>query len=81
MWPGTIPGHEKTDFSILNFPEATRRIRSLDDPLKSQTTIIALTANAMKGDDEQYLAAGMNDYLAKPLDPKELQAMIAKWLR
>ncbi|MFT5106097.1 MAG: two-component system sensor histidine kinase/response regulator [Pseudoalteromonas tetraodonis] len=66
---------------VMDGTEATRRIRSLDDPLKSQTTIIALTANAMKGDDEQYLAAGMNDYLAKPLDPKELQAMIAKWLR
>ncbi|MBM4044255.1 MAG: response regulator [Planctomycetes bacterium] len=42
--------------------------------------IVALTANAMKGDRERCLAAGMDDYLAKPLDPERVAALIRKWL-
>ncbi len=42
--------------------------------------IIALTANAMKGDKEKCLDAGMNDYLSKPLECNSLEAMLKKWL-
>ncbi|MBL9126098.1 MAG: hypothetical protein JNL97_00555 [Verrucomicrobiales bacterium] len=38
-----------------------------------------MTANAMKGDRENCLAAGMEDYLTKPLDPEQVLAMIRKW--
>ncbi|HMH24133.1 MAG TPA: PAS domain S-box protein, partial [Puia sp.] len=56
--------------------EATQRIRKLADPVKAQIPIIALTANALKGDSEKYVAAGMNDYLAKPFDEERLFRVI-----
>ncbi len=51
--------------------EATRAIRSADDWYNS-VPVIAMTANAMKGDREKCLDAGMNDYLSKPINPEEL---------
>ena len=60
---------------ILDGYEATRRIRS-DDRYKD-LPIIALTANAMAGDRQKVLDAGMNDHIAKPIDPNE---MLAKWI-
>jgi signal transduction histidine kinase/DNA-binding response OmpR family regulator len=65
---------------IMNGIEATRHIRKLADSTRSEVTIIALTANAMKGDEEEYLAAGMNDYLSKPITLNALRAMVEKWL-
>ena len=57
---------------------ATREIRKLSTTIKD-IPIIAMTANAMKGDEEQCLDAGMNDYISKPFKPVELYAMIEKW--
>jgi CheY-like chemotaxis protein len=56
---------------------ATRRIRDLPGET-GRIPIIALTANAMKGDREKYLAAGMNDYVSKPIKSNALFAAIAR---
>ena len=58
--------------------EATQHIRKLPDPVKAAIPIIALTANALKGDSEKYIAAGMNDYLAKPFDEPRLFRVISR---
>jgi len=60
--------------------EATRRILSLS-PAAARLPIVALTANAMKGDRQQCLAAGMVDYVAKPFEPRRLIDTIARWMR
>ena len=65
--------------------EATQAIRKREQnlerpcPWKSPVYIIALTANAMRGDREKCLAAGMDDYLSKPVRPSELQAALECW--
>lgn len=50
---------------VMNGVEATKKIRALDSP-RSQTQIIAMTANVMREDIQQYLANGMNDHIPKP---------------
>jgi CheY-like chemotaxis protein len=65
----------------MNGYEATQVIR---DPgsavLNHRVPIIALTANAMRGDREKYLQAGMDDYISKPVRPQTLAEVLSKWL-
>ena len=58
--------------------ELTRRLRT--DPAQSGTVIIALTAYAMRGDRERALAAGCDDYMAKPIDTGALASLVAQWV-
>lgn len=59
---------------VVNGEEACSAIRALKDVV--QPTIVAVTASAMPGDKERYLAAGMDDYLAKPLAPLTLANLL-----
>ena len=58
--------------------EATRIIRALEGT--RHTPIIALTASAMQGDRERCLAAGMDDYVSKPMGPEQLEAVLRRWI-
>jgi len=61
--------------------EATRQIRQLKNAQKASVPIIALTANALKGDSEKYIAAGMNDFLPKPFNEQKLFLIISNNLK
>ncbi len=60
--------------------ETTKMIRRLGTAYARQVPIIALTANAIKGVEEMFMEAGMNDFLAKPLDIKLLAAAMTHWI-
>ncbi|HIJ63000.1 MAG TPA: response regulator [Rhodospirillaceae bacterium] len=59
--------------------QATKAIRALKGA-KAATPIIAMTANAMAGDREAFLAAGMDDYIAKPINRRALQSLLDRWI-
>jgi CheY-like chemotaxis protein len=69
----------------MNGYEVARWIRQQENrldspcPWKSPLRLIALTAHAMQGEREKYLAVGMDDYLTKPLQPADLQAALERW--
>nr|WP_321453795.1 response regulator [uncultured Carboxylicivirga sp.] len=61
---------------VMNGLDATRKLRELN----IETPIIAMTANALKGDREVCIEAGMNDYIGKPVKMDDLEAILEKWL-
>ncbi|MBF0460544.1 MAG: response regulator [Magnetococcales bacterium] len=63
---------------VMDGLTATREIRR--DPRFAQLPILAMTANAMSGDREQCLAAGMQDHIAKPVNPVAMYATLAQWI-
>ena len=64
---------------VMDGLTATREIRQLS--WLQELPILAMTANAMTGDRERCLEAGMNDYIAKPIDPKDLAAKLLRWVK
>lgn len=76
--------HDKFDAILMDIqmPEmdgltATRKIREAGH---LEVPIIAMTANAMKGDREKCLEAGMNDYISKPIKRELVYSILEKWL-
>jgi signal transduction histidine kinase/CheY-like chemotaxis protein/HPt (histidine-containing phosphotransfer) domain-containing protein len=65
---------------VMDGYEATARIRQLPGGSAAELPIIALTANAMQGDEQRCLDAGMDAFLAKPYALAELRAVLARWL-
>lgn len=83
-----VAAHERAPYPLIfmdcQMPEvdgfeATALIRKMEGE-SAHTPIVAMTANAMQGDRERCLAAGMDDYVAKPVRPKELQTVLETWL-
>lgn len=66
---------------IMDGYEATKSIRSTFPEPKKKIPIIALTANAIKGDNEKCLEIGMNDYLPKPFQPEDLYDSLSKFVK
>ena len=64
---------------VMDGYDATRQLRC--DPRWRDLPIIAMTANAMVGDRERVLAAGMNDHVAKPINVVEMFSALARWIR
>jgi CheY-like chemotaxis protein len=64
---------------VMNGYNATQAIRAAELGTDRHTPIVALTAHAMKSDREICLKAGMDDYLAKPIHPEELAAVLKRW--
>ena len=66
---------------VLDGFEMTTKIRAEERARQaSQTPIVAITANALQGEDRKCFAAGMSDYLSKPVELKRLDEMISRWI-
>lgn len=63
---------------VMDGETATREIRK--DPRFKALPVVAMTANAMQGDRERCLAAGMNDHVPKPIEPEDLWKALLKWI-
>jgi CheY-like chemotaxis protein len=61
--------------------ETTRRIRALDDRYYHNAPIIACTANVVKGVEDMFIEAGMNDLVPKPIQLEVLQEKMARFLK
>ncbi len=64
---------------VMDGYEATRRIREHGDARVRKTQVVAMTANAMKEDRDACIAAGMDDYVSKPIDPQALRECLERW--
>jgi CheY-like chemotaxis protein/HPt (histidine-containing phosphotransfer) domain-containing protein len=83
LWRERKPSLVLTDIHMPDMDgfELTRQIRAEESatPSVTRTPIVALTANALKGEAERCIAAGMDDYLTKPLTLERLREAVARW--
>ncbi|WP_411033022.1 PAS-domain containing protein [Shinella sp. BYT-45] len=77
------PGMVLMDMSmpVMNGLQASRAIRELESGTGRRVPIVAVTAHVLDGDREECLAAGMDDYLTKPISIEKLEEKIDRWLR
>jgi len=77
------PGVILMDISmpLMNGLEASRAIRELEHGTGNRVPIVAVTAHVLHGDREECLAAGMDDYLAKPISTEKLEEQLDRWLK
>lgn len=66
---------------VMDGIEATKRLRKMEDEYCKQIPVIALSANVLAEARKKFLEAGMNDFVAKPIEIKEICAKIRKWLK
>ncbi len=64
---------------VMSGIEATDQIRQIDAAEQTHIPIVAMTANALKGDRERFLAAGMDDYISKPIQPDEIARVLQRF--
>ena len=85
-----LEAYQNQDYDLIlmdeNMPnmsgsEATVKIREIERHTGKHVPIVALTANAMKGDKERFIQVGMNDYLSKPLKIAELNRIIQSYFQ
>ncbi len=79
------PGRYAAVLADIHMPrmdghELTRRIRAAEAESGDRTPVVAVTANAMKGEEERCLAAGMDAYIAKPVNIDRLRTTLERWL-
>lgn len=65
---------------VIDGVEAARQLRKMDGEYYQKVPVIALTANTAKEQREEYIQAGMSDYLSKPIDMDEIYRIIRKWI-
>jgi two-component system sensor histidine kinase/response regulator len=64
---------------VMDGVQLTKEIRALESNTNQHIPIIAITANAMKGEDEKYLSLGVDDYLSKPIELVQLKEKLIYW--
>lgn len=65
---------------VMDGIEAVKRIRSLPDAYYQKLPVVALTADAVQGVQEEFLAAGMNDFASKPIEMQDVSRVLRRWL-
>jgi CheY-like chemotaxis protein/HPt (histidine-containing phosphotransfer) domain-containing protein len=65
---------------VMDGYEATQAIRKRERTTGNRVPIVAMTANALEGDRDKCLEAGMDDYITKPFNPDDLRATVERWL-